>query len=382
MQLATLGRLALKHVRNAFAEELYIHSRQDLTRPVTVYGIVNERCNYKCRYCEYWRFPHYAEEMSIEQWQDALGSLREFIGPYHVEFSGGEPFIKKGFLDLCRWCRDRDIQWGVTTNGSALANKVIAEVIDARPFNVNVSMDSHLPEIHDYARGVEGSFAKITRGIRELLAQRDAAGLDFPVILKPVVHRLNYTHLPAMVEWARGLGAAAINMQPLDRWSRETHDELWIEEPELPRLMEVARELIRLKRAGAPILNGEVLLESWDKHFREEPAPAEVMPCRVGMRNYFIRPNGNVEVCWNFPPIGNVKTHSARDIWYGEVAAQRRGQTIDCEKLCLFTCLSQKTVVDKVKMGLTLLAGNREKETTAPRVTAPERRVQLPVLKA
>jgi MoaA/NifB/PqqE/SkfB family radical SAM enzyme len=382
MQLATLGRLALKHVRNAFAEELYLHSRQDLTRPVTVYAIVNERCNYKCRYCAYWRLPYYAEEMSVAQWQDALASLREFIGPYHVEFSGGEPFIKQGFLDLCRWCRDHDIRWGVTTNGSALNGKVVAQVVDARPFNVNVSMDSHLAETHDYARGVDGSFAKITRGIRDLIARRDAAGLDFPVIIKPVVHRLNYAHLPAMVEWAREIGAAAVNMQPIDRWTRETYDELWIEEAELPRLMAVARELIRLKRAGAPILNSELLLASWDKHFREEPAPAEVMPCRVGMRNYFIRPNGNVEVCWNFPPIGNVRTGSARDIWYGEVAAQRRAETVACEKLCLFTCLSQKSVADKVKMGLTLLGGNREKQPAAPRPSAIGRRVHLPVVSA
>jgi MoaA/NifB/PqqE/SkfB family radical SAM enzyme len=382
MNISTLARLAAKHVRNEFAEELYIRTRHDTTRPVTVYGIVNERCNYKCRYCEYWRLPKYVDEMTIEDWQNALSSLKEFVGPFHVEFSGGEPYIKKGFPDLCTWCHRNGIKWGVTTNGSALNEKNIRQLIDARPFNVNMSMDSHVAEIHDYARGIEGSLQKISKNIQDLIAERNAQGLDFPVIIKPVVHRLNYRYLPGMVDWVKELGATAIHMQPVDRWTQETYDELWIEEAELPQLMEVSKELIRRKRAGDPILNSELLLSIWDKHFRNETAPEEVLPCRVGMRNYFIRTNGDVEVCWHFPPIGNVKKQSARDIWYSELAAERRKQTVECTKLCLYTCLSQKTVLDKVKMGLTLIGGNRGRNkgnTGAPKPIEVQHRSPVPL---
>jgi MoaA/NifB/PqqE/SkfB family radical SAM enzyme len=361
MKLASLGQLALKHTRNAFAEELYIKTGQDFTRPVTVYGIVNERCNYKCRYCEYWRLPNYVDEMTSEEWTNALLSLKEFIGSYHVEFSGGEPFIKKGFLDICRACHENGIKWGVTTNGSAFNEKIVKQVVALKPFNVNMSMDSHLSEIHDYARGIEGSLEKITRGLQLLIEERNRAGQDFPIMIKPVVHKLNFRTLPAMAEWVQQIGATAVNFQPVDRWSQETREELWISGEEIPELMAVAHELIRMKRAGAPILNNELLLSCWDKHFREEKAPEETMPCRVGMRNYFIRTNGDVEVCWYFPPIGNVRKQSARDIWYGELGEQRRAETTACERLCLYTCLSQKTIKDKVKMGLTLLTGNRGK---------------------
>ena len=66
----TLGRLALKHARNAVAESMYLKGLGDVTRPTTVYGIVNERCNYKCRYCEFWRMKEYQDEMSIDQWKE------------------------------------------------------------------------------------------------------------------------------------------------------------------------------------------------------------------------------------------------------------------------------------------------------------------------
>ena len=124
--------------------------------------------------------------------------------------------------------------------------------------------------------------------------------------------------------------------------------------------MKVRDELIAMKRAGAPILNSELILSAWDKHFREQKAPAEYLPCRVGMRNYFIRPDGDVEVCWYYKPIGNVTSSTARDIWYGEQARERRRETTACDSLCLFTCLSQKTLGDKVKMGLTLITGAKQ----------------------
>jgi hypothetical protein len=30
------------------------------------------------------------------------------------------------------------------------------------------------------------------------------------------------------------------------------------------------------------------------------------MPCRIGLRDFFIRTNGDVEVCVRYPPIGNI----------------------------------------------------------------------------
>ena len=52
MNKMTLARLGFKHTVSALAEEIYLASGYDATKPVTFYGLVNERCNVKCRYCE------------------------------------------------------------------------------------------------------------------------------------------------------------------------------------------------------------------------------------------------------------------------------------------------------------------------------------------
>jgi MoaA/NifB/PqqE/SkfB family radical SAM enzyme len=362
MNTSTLSRLALKHAYNHFAEEVYIHTGKDITKPVTFYGLVNERCNVKCRYCEYWRLPQYKDEMSIEEWQNALLSVKDFVGTFSISFSGGEPFIKPGFLDLMMFCHQNGIHAGVTTNGSALNRKNAEKLVAAHPWNLNVSVDAPLAEVHDYLRGWPGLFEKLSAGIRYVREERDRRGLDFPIIVKPTVGKKNFRYLPDMVEWATKTGATAINFQPMDRWTPETYNELWIEQDELPELQQVVDRMLELKRQGAPIVNSELVISLLVKHFREESAPPETMPCRVGMRDFFIRTNGDIEVCFFYPSIGNIKEASAREIWYGPKASEIRKQTVACDRLCLYTCLSQKTLSDKVKMGLTLLSARKREK--------------------
>ena len=355
MKLTTLTRVGWKHAKNALAEEAYLRTNVDVTKPITFYAQINERCNVKCRFCEFWRMEKYVDEMSIEQWQRALLSIREFVGEFVISFSGGEPFIKKGFIDLMEWCHENGIHAGVCTNGWALNEALVTRLVNARPFNVNISVDAPDAELHDHLRGFPGLHAKLTAGMQLLREARERMGLDFPIIVKPTMMAQNFRLLPQLVEWATANGATAVSFQPLNRWTEETYRELWIEQQDHAELQGVVDRLIEMKRQGAPILNSEQILSLTVNHFREESAPPEVMPCRVGLRDYIIKADGKVEVCFWYPPIGDVKTHSAREIWHGPQAQDIRRQTVGCEKLCLLTCLSQKTLTDKVKMGMALL---------------------------
>lgn len=360
MKIAELGRLGAKHVRSAAAEGLYLKTGHDATRPTSFYAFVNERCNVACRYCEFWRLPRYRDEMTIDEWQAALLSIKAFVGEYSISFTGGEPFIKRDFVSLLEFCRDHGIHSGVTTNGSALTPRVAERVVLARPFNVNISCDAPEAALHDHLRGAPGLFDRLTAGIGRLRHFQHVHGVDFPIIIKPTVCRANFRVLPALVRWAESVGATAVNMQPVSRWTPETYDELWIEPDEEAALTAVVEELVAMRDAGAPIMNTASVLRLMPAHFREEKAPADAGSCRVGLRDFFIRTDGSVEICWTFPPIGNIKSQSARDIWYGETAAEIRRGTVTCDRLCLQTCMSQKRLTDKVRMGLLLLREIRD----------------------
>jgi len=55
LKVLDLAALGGKHARGAVAEALYVHAGIDRTRPISIYGEVVQRCNYKCRYCDHWR---------------------------------------------------------------------------------------------------------------------------------------------------------------------------------------------------------------------------------------------------------------------------------------------------------------------------------------
>jgi radical SAM protein with 4Fe4S-binding SPASM domain len=361
MRVATLGQLALKHSRNAVAERLYRTTGLDVTRPVAIYGLVNQHCNAKCLSCKFWRMDEYAEEMSIEQWQNAMLSLKEFIGKFSVNFSGGEPFLKKDFVALLEFCSQHGILAGATTNGSCFTPELTARLVAARPFNINISVDAPHAELHDHLRGMTGLFERICAGIGRLAAEQAVQNVSFPIIIKPTINAENFRLLPELVEWAGRLGATSVHFQPLERWTPETYDELWIGPAQLADFERVIERLLAMKREGAPILNTERSLGMLGAHFREEKAPPDMLPCVVGMRNYFIGPDGDVKVCGFFPPLGNVRTQPAREIWHGQQAREVRRQTLECQSLCLATCTSQKTLRDKFRMAWQLLRGQRHR---------------------
>jgi MoaA/NifB/PqqE/SkfB family radical SAM enzyme len=355
MDALTLSRLGVKHTQSAVAESLRINTGFDVTTPVTFYGIVNERCNVKCRQCEYWRLKEYKDEMTIEDWQNALLSVKEFVGEFSINFSGGEPYIKKGFLDLLTFANKNGIHAGVTTNGYCMTKENAAKTVAARPFNVNMSVDGPNAELHDYLRGQPGLFDRLSKGIVYLREEQEKQNVLFPINVKPTINRLNFRHLEEIVTWAKEIGATTVNFQPVNRWTPETYSELWVEEEDREEFSQVIERLIEMKKNGAPIMNSDEVLRLMVPHFQEEKAPDSTRPCRVGLRNYWIDTRGDVKLCDEDPVIGNVKEGSAREIWYGEKAQEVRRDTLNCGKLCLITCVSQKTIFDKVKMGMKLL---------------------------
>jgi MoaA/NifB/PqqE/SkfB family radical SAM enzyme len=364
MKVTELARMGLTHTRNALAESLYIKTGVDFTRPVTFHALFNERCNCKCRHCEYWRQAEYIPEMSVEEWQKTLLSIKEFTGRFTINFSGGEPFIKKGFIDIIQFCRDNDILAGVTTNGALLNEKNVAALVTARPFNLNISVDSTRPEVHNYVRGMSGLYERIVRGIELLKKEQKKQGVTFPIIIKPTIMSLNFRELPEIVRWATGIGATAVNFQPLGRWTPETYDELWIEEKDMAEFEGIIDQLIQMKRSGSPIMNSEEILRLMPASFREEKASPEHLPCRIGLHEFYIRPDGEVKLCFHFPTIGKTTEQSAREIWTGEKAQKIRQATLKCDKLCLLTCLSQKSLVNKASQALTILSRQKKQAST------------------
>ncbi len=106
---------------------------------------VTDLCNYRCIYC----MPEtgiqkkaHDDILSIEEFTEIVRAAHS-LGIRKIRLTGGEPLVRKGVITLCRNIKaiDRDIELGITTNGSLLA-PIAKELKDAGVDRLNISLDT------------------------------------------------------------------------------------------------------------------------------------------------------------------------------------------------------------------------------------------------
>jgi GTP 3',8-cyclase len=186
---------------------------------------VTDRCDLRCIYCmsERMKFLPRTELLTLEE-LERLCSAFVARGVRRLRFSGGEPLVRKGFLDLLNGVK-RHLGEGldeitVTTNGVLLA-QFAERLIAAGVKRVNVSLDSLDRE----------TFARIARRDRlvQVLEGIDAAldaGLN--VKINTVALKQDNAHeLPSLIKWAhgRGLDITLIETMPLGEVDEDRTDQ-------------------------------------------------------------------------------------------------------------------------------------------------------------
>ncbi len=186
---------------------------------------VTDRCDLRCIYCmrARMRFLPREELLSIEELDRVCAAFVE-RGVKRIRFTGGEPLVRKGFLDLVERVA-RHIGGGldevtVTTNGVQLA-EFAAPLYRAGVRRVNVSVDSIDRE----------TFARIARRDRltEVLngiAEAKRAGLQVKINTVALKHD-NAHEIPDLVKWAhaQGMDITLIETMPLGEIDEDRTDQ-------------------------------------------------------------------------------------------------------------------------------------------------------------
>jgi len=181
---------------------------------------ITDRCNFRCRYCmpeEGISFIPHSRIMSYEN-ITFLAAVLERMGVRKLRFTGGEPFLRKGFPGFIESIRKElpGLKIAVTTNGSLLEQSVDF-LKNAGVSGVNVSLDTIDPDdFRDITR--VGELKPVIRGIEKACASR------LPVKINTVLIRgFNDHSIQALLDFAQSCGAVLrlIEFMPLDKsvWS-------------------------------------------------------------------------------------------------------------------------------------------------------------------
>lgn len=131
-------------------------------------------CNNNCRFCGEGRNrEEYARDPSVRiTTDDAMRTIMEFhrAGSRHLTFLGGEPTIRKDFLEILTFAKGLGFtSLLMTTNGRMLAKKAFArQVIDAGLNDIVLSIHGHDAATHDGITRSPGSFDQMMHAAANL----------------------------------------------------------------------------------------------------------------------------------------------------------------------------------------------------------------------
>lgn len=186
---------------------------------------ITERCNRRCAHC-YQETPS-SDELEfqdilkvIEQFKDILQRCNSVKRPSpargQINITGGEPFIRKDFLDLLEvFYSNRDLfSFAIFTNGSYIDETMAIRLRKLRPVFVQVSIEG-TKETNDSIRG-PGAYDQTVSALIHLNKH------TVPTFISFTAHKKNFREFPEVARLGRELGVRRVWSDRLIPWGTGT----------------------------------------------------------------------------------------------------------------------------------------------------------------
>ena len=267
--------------------------------PLRVHLDLTYRCNERCVHCYLDHEDH--GELTTAEILDLLDQMAD-AGVFFLSLSGGEIFMRKDLFEIVEHARKRQFSVKLKTNG-VMVKKAKAERLAALGIeDVQISLYSHRPEVHDaitllpnsFTRTVEGARLLREAGIKVTFAnvlmthnQDDYRGVQDLAAAMGIGYTVDATITP-MMDGDRSI--LALNVDPA-RLQEVYHD---------PELLGERKAIFNAPPPG-PVPEAEAY---------------DTLPCSAGHNACYVSPYGDVYPCVQFPyKTGNIREQKFIDIW-------------------------------------------------------------------
>lgn len=184
-----------------FSERL--HSKVSLGRyPLNGSLEVTARCNLRCQHCYLpmsQRAGSRLGELSLLEIRRIFSEIAD-AGCLWLLLTGGEPFMRKDFLEIYDDAKQKGFIITLFTNGTLLTEQIVDHLAEWRPFSIEISIYGATQATYERVTGIPGSFTRCMRGI-EMLLER-----NLPLKLKSVLITVNQHELAKMKAFSEGFG--------------------------------------------------------------------------------------------------------------------------------------------------------------------------------
>ncbi len=248
-------------------------------------------CNLKCKHCFNPKNKSY-EQLDFDICKKAIDEADE-LGVIEVAITGGECTLNKDFLKISQYIRSKHISLSFLTNGQKLYDdkNLLDEVIKLYPSQIQLSLYSMNPKVHDYITGKNGSHFKTLYVIKKLTDAGIGIAISCPVF------KLNKDDYKGVIAFAKELNIK-LRTTCLFMNNPDNHNDY-------------------LKADNETIKQFYINLLKGKEHFRSKSfIDSNTIICSSsGTFMMNIAPNLDITPCNDFNyPLGNLKNSSLKDV--------------------------------------------------------------------
>ena len=333
-----------------------LHTHKISALPIVIL-MPHSACNCRCVMCDIWKDNGNLEKLTEEDVQDLVGTLRN-LGTRQVLMSGGEALLNPNFFRFCGILKKDSIKISLLSTGLLLskhAHELVKWVDD-----IIVSLDGD-EIMHDRIRNIPGAYRKMAEGIQAIKKINPA----FRVTARTVIHRLNYSNWPDIIEAARQLGIDQVSFLPADvsshafnrqqAWDKLRQHEILPDEDELDDLKAVIGYLFSNHKKD---FDNRFIAESREKiqhiyfyyaaFYGRNDFPFK--KCNAPWVSVVVEADGTVRPCFFHEAMGNIKDGSLEKIINSRSAIEFRknldmARNETCRKCVCYLNLSPGTVL-------------------------------------
>ncbi|MBI5652678.1 MAG: radical SAM protein [Chloroflexi bacterium] len=262
-------------------------------RLISAHWELTYRCNERCTHCYLDVFSPSADipdELTTEECLRVVDQLAE-LNILNITFSGGEILARRDFFTIAEYAHSKRFLLRLFTNGILIKPAVADRIAALHPYEVELSVYSTRPQVHDAITRIPRSHELTLRAAR-LLKER-----DIRIQIKTPLMRENATELPALRALAQELGA---------RFRRD----VTITPKDTGALDPLKHRMSHAEMVA--VLRDEIDPAFWLNRQMTDATRT----CGIATKGIAIDPYGNIYPCIQVrTAAGNVRQQTLREIW-------------------------------------------------------------------
>ena len=148
---------------------------------------ITKKCNYHCPFCLS------GEQELYELPLDTIKSIIDILADANVvriDFTGGEPMLRKDFLEILKYASNKGIETLVTSNGSSYSDEIAQTLLETNTLLL-ISLDGD-EETHDKSRG-KGAYKRAVESIKKYRAKNVPVRINY-LIRKDNLDKIEYIY--------------------------------------------------------------------------------------------------------------------------------------------------------------------------------------------